>query len=735
MVREGIEEGAQSARIEELAQLLAHHSDLYYNEAAPVITDAEYDLLFDELKRLDPTHPQLDRVGSDPAPGSVKVEHLFPMQSLDKASEVAEISHFVAQTTAHGRRFVCQPKLDGSALSLEYRRGRLVRAATRGNGERGEDVTANARRIPNIPESLGWDGDCHIRGEVVMPLETFRSKYASFAPNPRNLAAGSLRQKHVEAGKGDAADLSFHAYGVMFPGLDHKHPDSPAPPDFNHDSQAIDWLTQNGIAAAGNEVVEAGVDEGIEEAEADEAVAEALLQVTENWARKRDTADWELDGVVIKLDEFRKRELLGKTAHHPRWALAWKFPPEEATTVLLGVAWQTGRTGTVTPVARVAPVRVSGVTVENTTLHNAGEIERLGISVGDRVRITRRGDVIPKIVEVLGEATSADLDNRFHADGTPFADPLPLRQGVKIPTNCPRCRSGLQEDGAFIRCFNLECPSRLERSILYWCRALEMDGIGEKLAEQLCEAGLVKTLPDLYRLSGKDLEGLERMAEKSAANVIAQLDDGKTLDLAAFLAALGLPGIGPELADGFAQEIGSSTAMFELLADSEAAVERLVRIEGVGETVARSFLSGLEMRREMVEDLVDVLTITDVEAVEKSGSLTGQTFCITGTLSRPRKEVALMIKAAGGKVVSTVSGKLDHLVAGESAGSKLDKANRLSVNVLSEAEVLSMIEAEAGVAEEPAEEATEQEGAVEPEDENPEIVGDAGPQQMSLEDY
>jgi DNA ligase (NAD+) len=225
------------------------------------------------------------------------------------------------------------------------------------------------------------------------------------------------------------------------------------------------------------------------------------------------------------------------------------------------------------------------------------------------------------------------------------------------------------------------------------------------------------------------------MAEKSAANVIAQLDDGKTLDLAAFLAALGLPGIGPELAGGFAQEIGSSTAMFELLADSEAAVERLVRIEGVGETVARSFLSGLEMRREMVEDLVDVLTITDVEAVEKSGSLTGQTFCITGTLSRPRKEVALMIKAAGGKVVSTVSGKLDHLVAGESAGSKLDKANRLSVNVLSEVEVLSMIESEAGVAEEPAEEGAEQEGAVEPEDENPEIVGDAGPQQMSLEDY
>lgn len=711
MAPTGTDEWANSARIEELAGLLAHHSNLYYNKAAPEITDAEYDALFDELKRLSPEHPQLNKVGSDPAPGSAKVNHLFPMRSLDKATEAEEVAHFVTETTAHGRRFVCQPKLDGSALSLEYRRGRLVRAATRGSGERGEDVTANARRIPNIPQTLDWEGDAHVRGEVVMPLAIFHSKYADIAPNPRNLAAGSLRQKSAEAGKGDAADLAFHAYDVMFPRAADRHPDSPVPPAFAFDSEEIDWLIANGIEAAGNEVVE-GTD--------DESVTNAILATTKRWTAARDSADWEIDGVVIKLDDLAKRDLLGQTAHHPRWALAWKFPPEEASTVLMGVDWQTGRTGTVTPVARVAPVTVSGVTVENTTLHNAGEIERLQISIGDRVRIVRRGDVIPKIIEVLGQANDSDLENRFHADGTAFADPLPLRQSITIPPNCPRCATELIQDGAFIRCTNLDCPSRLERAILYWCRALELDGIGEKLAEQFCEQGLVKSLPDLYALSHEALLNLERMGEKSAQNVIQQLDSTRSLTLSAFLSALGLPGIGPELATSFAREIRDSQSMFELLSDHDSAIPRLIAIDGVGETVARSFLEGLSERRTMVEGLANVIEITPEEAVEtEEGPLTGQTFCITGTLSRPRKEIALMIKAAGGKVVSAVSAKLDHLVAGESAGSKLDKANRLSVNVLSEDELVAMLS-----------------GASLQEDEpSGEIVADAGPQQMSLEDY
>jgi DNA ligase (NAD+) len=709
MTPKGLDEWAQSGRIDELAGLISYHSNLYYNEATPEITDAEFDALFEELKQLSPSHPQLNKVGSDPAPGSVKVDHLFPMRSLDKATEEEEIAHFVAETTAHGRRFVCQPKLDGSALSLEYRRGRLVRASTRGNGERGEDVTANARRVSNIPESLDWDGDCHVRGEVVMPLDIFNSKYAQIAPNPRNLAAGSLRQKKIESGKGDAADLKFYAYGVLFPAIEHRHPDSPGPPGFTNDSEANEWLSANGITVAGNEVIE-GSD--------DQEVSNALLKVTVNWTKNRDSAPWEIDGVVFKLDRLDKRILLGETAHHPRWALAWKFPPEEASTVLMGVDWQTGRTGTVTPVARVAPVTVSGVTVENTTLHNAGEIQRLGISIGDRVRIVRRGDVIPKIIEVLGPANETDLANRSHADGTSFVENLPLPQKVIIPTQCPRCSTNLEQDGAFIRCFNLNCPSRLERAILYWARSLEMDGIGEKLAESMCERGLVANLPDLYRLKQSDIENLERMGSKSASNIISQIEGTRQMSLATFLSALGLPGIGPELALGFAQKIGTIENLFELLNNSEASIQGLVSIDGVGETVARSFLNGLIERRDVVEDLAEVLTITGTEMVEQTGPLLDLSFCLTGTMSRPRKEIALMIKAAGGKVVSTVSGKLDYLVAGESAGSKLEKAKRLDVNVLSEIELETLIGSDAQTS-----------------IDSSELSGNADNQQKSLGDY
>ena len=360
MVEDANDERAKLLKINDLADLLSYHSNKYYNEASPEITDSEFDSLRDELESLDPNHPQLSRVGADPPPGSVKVVHEFPMRSLDKANTEEQVLHFVSQTTAKGRRFVCQPKLDGSALSLEYRRGRLVRAATRGNGSRGEDVTANVRRIPNVPDKIAWDGDCHIRGEVVMPLDIFEQKYSDIAPNPRNLAAGSLRQKSIDAGKGRAEDLSFFAYGVEFPSGDSKHPDSPSPLEFKYDSEAISWLSSMGIQVAGNEIVS-----GYE----DHDTSNKIIEITNRWTESRYSEPWEIDGVVIKLDRLDKRELLGMTAHHPRWALAWKFPPQEAISVLMGVDWQTGRTGNVTPVSRIAPVIVSGVTVENTTLH------------------------------------------------------------------------------------------------------------------------------------------------------------------------------------------------------------------------------------------------------------------------------------------------------------------------------------------------------------------------------
>ncbi|MEE2758650.1 MAG: NAD-dependent DNA ligase LigA [Candidatus Thermoplasmatota archaeon] len=662
-----------SERIKFLMAEITHHSELYYNHSAPEISDAQFDCLWDELKQLDPENEVLHRVGPEPLPGTVKVDHMFPMRSLDKGTTGEDIIHFVKQSTAGGMRYLAQPKLDGSALSLEYVAGNLHRAATRGSGERGEDVTLNAKLIANIPTRLNSPHTIHVRGEVVMPLAVFEEKYRDVSPNPRNLCSGALRQKHGD-GKADASDLVFCAYDVQFPS---------DPPSVTYDSELLHWLQDAGIEPAPWTVFES------------ESPENEMIEYTREWSQKRASYDYEIDGIVFKLDELNHREMLGVTAHHPRWALAWKFPPEEATTVVLDIDWQTGRTGAVTPVARVCPVLVGGVTVENTTLHNVGEVQRLGLSIGDKVRIVRRGDVIPKIIEVLGTATVADLKGRFHADGRPYEGGLPDYTSPLIPQHCPECSTTLELDGAFLRCSNLDCPARLIRSILYWCRALEMDGLGEKLAEQLCEVGLVKTLPDLYRLSQSDIEGLERMAEKSAAKVISQLNSTRSLSLSQFLSALGLPGIGPELAFAIAGKISTLDTLKEMVERRNASpvegskhnlsIETLLQIDGVGETVARSLLDGLALRFEMLEDLSSQLEILEEGKREEiSGNLVGQSFCITGTLTRARKEIASDIKAAGGKVVSTVSSKLDYLVAGESAGSKLEKANQLGVKVISE---------------------------------------------------
>ena len=675
-----------------LVKQISYHSDLYYNQAAPEISDTEFDSLWSELKRLDPHNPQLEMVGSDSIPGSEKVIHLFPMRSLDKATTIKEIHHFVSETTANGRQFVCQPKLDGSALSIEYRRGRLVRAATRGNGTRGEDVTANARRISNVPESINWEGDCHIRGEVIMPLSTFYEKYSSIAPNPRNLAAGCLRQKTKDSGKAKPEDLIFLAYDVKFPDSNSSHPDSPNPPLFIFDSDSNDWLSTIGIQIAGNTVITE---------EDSTKVTEKISSITEYWTEKRGSIEWEIDGVVIKLDLISKRESLGMTAHHPRWALAWKFPPEEAHTVLMDVDWQVGRTGTITPVARVAPVTVSGVTVENVTLHNPGEVDRLQIAIGDKVKIVRRGDVIPKIVEVIGKAAKTDIEGRTHSDGSKFDEELPHYSQIIIPTLCPRCDTNLIQDGAFLRCTNMNCPSRLERTILYWARSLEMDGIGEKLAQQLCSEGLVKSLPDLYNLKISDISNLERMGLKSATNVIKELESSKRISLSMFLSALGIPGIGPELATSVANQVTSIENLLYLvnqrnenIDENNSAVTQLIEIDGIGVKVANQILDGLTIRMDTVKKLQTHLDIYSESKPLSNGSLSGNTFCITGTLTRSRKEIALLIKSNGGKVVGSVSKNLNYLLAGGSAGSKLENAISLGVQVISESQLNEMLEIE-----------------------------------------
>ena len=677
-------------RIKFLAEAVSHHRELYYNHSAPEISDAEFDALWDELKLLDPENPVLHQVGPEPLPGTVKVEHRFPMLSLDKGTTGEDITHFVTQSTAGGKRYLAQPKLDGSALSLEYVAGNLHRAATRGSGERGEDVTLNAKLIANIPTRLKIPIDCHVRGEVVMPLKTFEEKYKHVSPNPRNLCSGALRQKHGD-GKAEASDLVFCAYDVKFLN------DSP---QATYDSELLYFL-QNSI--------------GIEPApwqvfESDSPQSE-MIQYTEEWSSKRSSYDFEIDGIVFKVDSLTQRQRLGFTAHHPRWALAWKFPPEEATSVLLHVDWQTGRTGNVTPVARIAPQRVGGVTVENTTLHNPGEVERLGVNIGDKVLIVRRGDVIPKIESSLGPATISDLENRFHADGTQFTGKLPISKKITIPTICPSCPASLVVEGAFLKCLDLMCGSRTSRTIIYWCRALEMDGIGEKLVEQLLDSNLIKDIADLYKLEKSQLLQLERMAEKSANNVLTEIGRTKSMNLGKFLHALGLPGIGPELASLVAQQTRSFEGLMKWVDDAKAepgdqnfgpindskgkpfkqniALRRMCENEGIGSKVALQVRDGLDARKELLLKLSQYLSLSDEPEIVSRGSLTGMTFCITGSLSNPRKEIQLMIKAAGGKVVGSVSSNLDVLVVGENAGSKLAKANSLGIRVWNEEELIN----------------------------------------------
>ncbi len=678
MAKSDSSDHGQNDRINWLAQQIAYHSDLYYNQAITEIPDSEFDALWDELKQLESNHPQLQRVGAEIDPGTVKVDHMFPMRSLNKGATDEDIGHFVRQSSLEATRFLSQPKLDGSALSLEYRKGRLVRAATRGSGDRGEDVTKNARRVENVPHTLGIEVDVHIRGEVVMRKSTFEQRYAEVSPNPRNLAAGALRQKKAE-GKANASDLVFLAYDAKFPAESLRHPDSTPPPAAENDSEILSWLSEiAGVRPAPWVITESS--------DAD-SLSIGLCKETEKWVNDRLEYEFEIDGLVIKVDDLSKRELLGMTAHHPRWALAWKFPPEEATSVLLHVDWQTGRTGTITPVARIAPQRVGGVTVENTTLHNLGEVERLEICIGDKIRIVRRGDVIPKIEASLGPASNQDLEGRIHADGEPFTGVLPERKPIEAPSACPACNGSVEIEGAFIRCVDVYCDARMGRSILYYCRALEMDGVGEKLVDQLLLEGLINGISGLYELDEAKLLSLERMGQKSATNVLKEINKTRSMTFSKFLQALGLPGIGPELAFSIAVHFQQPDEMMkwvEATHDEAERLQELTALEGVGDIVALQLRDGIKVRSQAIADLLSHLTIEPEQQKVDQGPFSGMTFCVTGTLSEPRKSIQSRIKGAGGKVVGSVSGNLSVLVAGENAGSKLAKAEGLGVTVWSE---------------------------------------------------
>ena len=499
-----------------------------------------------------------------------------------------------------------------------------------------------------------------------MPLAIFEEKYKHVSPNPRNLCSGALRQKHGD-GKADASDLIFCAYDVKF---------VKDPPVVTHDSELLYFLKNSiGIEPAPWKIFSSSTPQ------------KEMTEYTKEWIAKRPLYEFEIDGVVFKLDDLVQRENLGATAHHPRWALAWKFPSQEAHSVLLDVDWQTGRTGTVTPVARIAPQMVGGVTVENVTLHNVGEVERLEIRIGDKVTITRRGDVIPKIIENLGPASNLDLQGRTHADGSAFIGEL-ITGEIQIPTDCPACGRTLTMEGAFLRCIALDCDARTTRALTYWCRTLEMDGIGEKLIEALLERGYVTEISDLYKLTHSQIASLERMGDKSATNAIDEIHSSREMALSQFLHALGMPRIGPEVATAIAQHFVSLDEIITWARKGDSV--SLTSVDGIGDKVAEIFLQGVIERLSLITELISHLEISP-EEVSDLGIFSGQTFCITGSLSQPRKRIQELVKKAGGKIVSSVGPNLNILVAGEKAGSKLSKAESLGIEVWSEEQLNSQL--------------------------------------------
>jgi DNA ligase (NAD+) len=666
------------ARAEELALEIRRHDGLYFHDDAPELSDAEYDALRRELIQLEENFPSLihadsptQQVGALPAAGFKTAEHRSPMLSLDNAMNADEMRAFGSRTArALGAddpdelEFIGEPKLDGSAIELVYEKGRFVQGLTRGDGRTGEDVTGNLQHVASIPKQLDLRAPpavASIRGEMILPLGAFealnedrvRRDLRPFE-NPRNAAAGSLRQIH-DVDLERLRSLEFRAYAIAEgrPNACRRH------------SELLAMLRDWGFIVSSEVETCSGLDEAI-------AYHDRLLE-------HRGALPFEIDGTVFKIDLLAQQAELGELARAPRWAIAFKFPPEQAETVLEGIEIQVGRTGALTPVARLRPVRVSGVTVSNASLHNQDEIERKDLRVGDRIVIQRAGDVIPQVVR-------ARVDKRREA----LAEGFRLERRTE-PTHCPICSApAVRLEGESVcRCANLDCPAQLKNNLRHLASrdALDVDGLGEKLVDQLVEAELVSRLSDVFALEVDRLLDLERMGQKSATNLIGALERARTTTLARLLIALGIRHVGQTVAELLAS---SFETLDRLLAASEA---EIATIEGVGPIIAESvtrFLADSGNRDEidrfvelgLVLEASATSTPTDAEATPQR--LAGQTFVLTGTLSRPRNEWKARIEAGGGKVTGSVSRKTSYVVAGADPGSKATKAGKLGVEILDE---------------------------------------------------
>ena len=675
MFSEAPSSGASSSsvpedNIQELRDQINHHNYLYYVLDEPSLPDAEYDRLMRELQALENEHPELvtsdsptQRVGGAPLSGFTEVQHERPMLSLDNAMNAEEFAAFDQRVrdrlkSSEEIEYACEPKLDGLAISLLYIDGLLERAATRGDGETGEDVTQNVRTIKNIPLRLiGEDVPerIEIRGEVYMPKGGFeayneraREQGEKVFANPRNAAAGSLRQ--LDSSITAKRPLEFCAYSLGVVSEEYTLPET--------HSATLEQIQQWGLRI--NE--EMRVVTGRENAE----------KFFAGLGEKRLSLGYEIDGTVFKVNSLALQNKLGFVARAPRWAIAYKFPAVEELTELLGVDFQVGRTGALTPVARLKPVHVAGVTVSNATLHNMDEIARLGVKIGDTVIIRRAGDVIPQVVSVVEERRPDTVID------------------IEMPDACPVCESHVEkvEGEAIARCTGgLVCSAQRKEAIKHFAsrKAMDVEGLGDKLIEQMVEAGLIDTLDDLFHLSVDEIAGLERMAEKSAQNVLNALEKSKQTTLARFIYALGIREVGVVTANNLAGYFGFLDRIMA------ATHEQLIAVDDIGDIVAAHIVNFFaeEHNRTVIEQLQKAgIYWEEKEPVSSAedAPLSGKTAVITGTLSdMTRDDAKEALEALGAKVTGSVSAKTDFLVAGDKAGSKLAKAQKLEVKVYDEA--------------------------------------------------
>lgn len=652
-------------RIEELRAKVRYHDELYYRAAKPELSDFEYDRLKEELAELERAHPELPlgasptlAIGDDRAEGFESYRHRQAMQSLDNTYSQDEFAAFV-ERVAKGLevtvpRFTVEPKIDGVAVSLTYEGGRLTRAVTRGNGIEGDDITANVLFISTLPRQLGGSGHpevIEIRGEIYMSTEEFerlnagrREAGLELYKNPRNLAAGTVKML-------DRAEVARRRLEIVTYGLGYCQP-GVVSSQSEYRRKLIEW---------GLPVVELFWEaSGLEEAW---AAIEALDAARGGFA-------YPTDGAVIKLDWFAQRDALGATSKAPRWAIAFKYASEQAETVLERITIQVGRTGALTPVAELRPVQLAGSTVSRATLHNQEEMARKDVRVGDSVIVEKAGEIIPAVVRVLLEKRPAESP------------------AFVFPKHCPACGTAVtrQEGEVAVRCPNVECPDQVRGRLEHFAsrQCMDIEGLGEAAVDQLVAKGLVSNISDVYRLRFEDLVDLESFAEKSARNLLDGIERSKRAELWRLLHGLGIPQVGAALAKDLAKAFGTVAAL------AEASEETLVALDGVGEKTARLVRAYFadERNQKVVAQLYELgmepTAPARLSAAE--ATLAGKTFVITGTLPNLKRDEAKdLIEAKGGKVAGSVSKKTDYLVAGEAAGSKLDKAQALGVAVIDEA--------------------------------------------------